>query len=115
MSTIRERNKELILRAASEEFADKGFAATKTSDIAAKAGLPKPNVYYYFKSKEKSLPRGPGKHYRADPAGLDAVQRRRRAQRCAERLHSLEKSASPVTCLSPPRCSPAKSCTAPRT
>ncbi|MDY7561067.1 TetR/AcrR family transcriptional regulator [Pseudomonas sp. 10B1] len=52
MSSIRERNKELILNAASEEFADKGFAATKTSDIAAKAGLPKPNVYYYFKSKE---------------------------------------------------------------
>ena len=52
MSTIRERNKEKILRAASEEFADKGFAATKTSDIAAKAGLPKPNVYYYFRSKD---------------------------------------------------------------
>ena len=52
MSTIRERNKALILRAASEEFADKGFAASKTSDIAAKAGVPKPNVYYYFKSKE---------------------------------------------------------------
>lgn len=52
MSSIRERNKELILRAASEEFADKGFAAAKTSDIAAKAGVPKPNVYYYFKSKE---------------------------------------------------------------
>ena len=52
MSSIRERNRDLILRAASEEFAEKGFAATKTSDIAAKAGLPKPNVYYYFKSKE---------------------------------------------------------------
>lgn len=52
MTSIRERNKALILRAASEEFADKGFAATKTNDIAAKAGLPKPNVYYYFKSKE---------------------------------------------------------------
>ena len=52
MSTIRERNKELILRAASQIFAEKGFAASKTSDIAAKAGLPKPNVYYYFKSKE---------------------------------------------------------------
>jgi TetR/AcrR family transcriptional regulator len=52
MSSIRERNKELILRAASEEFADKGFAASKTSDIAAKAGVPKPNVYYYFRSKE---------------------------------------------------------------
>ena len=52
MSSIRERNKERILRAASEEFADKGFAASKTRDIAAKAGVPKPNVYYYFKSKE---------------------------------------------------------------
>lgn len=52
MSSIRQRNKVLILRAASEEFADKGFAAAKTSDIAAKAGVPKPNVYYYFKSKE---------------------------------------------------------------
>ncbi|HEY0287637.1 MAG TPA: TetR/AcrR family transcriptional regulator [Pseudomonas sp.] len=52
MSSIRERNKELILRAASEEFADKGFAASKTRDIAANAGVPKPNVYYYFKSKE---------------------------------------------------------------
>ncbi|MFO5922111.1 hypothetical protein ACLBSW_31080, partial [Pseudomonas aeruginosa] len=29
MTSIRERNKRLILRAASEEFADKGFAATK--------------------------------------------------------------------------------------
>ncbi|MGK9064780.1 TetR/AcrR family transcriptional regulator [Stutzerimonas chloritidismutans] len=52
MTSIRERNKELILRAASEEFAEKGFAASKTSDIAERAGLPKPNVYYYFKSKE---------------------------------------------------------------
>ena len=52
MSSIRERNRDVILRAASEEFAEKGFAATKTSDIAARARLPKPNVYYYFKSKE---------------------------------------------------------------
>ncbi|MED5609521.1 MULTISPECIES: TetR/AcrR family transcriptional regulator [Pseudomonas] len=52
MTSIRERNRRLILRAASEEFAEKGFAATKTSDIAARAGLPKPNVYYYFQSKE---------------------------------------------------------------
>ena len=52
MSSIRERNRDVILRAASEEFAEKGFAATKTSGIAPRAGLPKPNVYYYFKSKE---------------------------------------------------------------
>lgn len=52
MSRIRERNHALILRAASEEFARQGFAAAKASDIAARAGVPKPNVYYYFKSKE---------------------------------------------------------------
>lgn len=52
MSSIRERNRALILRAASEEFAEKGFAAAKTQDIAERAGLPKPNVYYYFKSKQ---------------------------------------------------------------
>ncbi|MFF7707774.1 TetR family transcriptional regulator C-terminal domain-containing protein [Pseudomonas sp. NPDC007930] len=52
MSSIRERNRALILRAASEEFAAKGFAAAKTQTIAEHAGLPKPNVYYYFKSKE---------------------------------------------------------------
>ncbi len=52
MARIRERNKSLIIEAASEVFADKGFAATKTVDIAARAGLPKANVYYYFKSKE---------------------------------------------------------------
>ncbi|MTI90475.1 MAG: TetR/AcrR family transcriptional regulator, partial [Pseudomonas stutzeri] len=28
MSSIRERNRDVILRAASEEFAEKGFAAT---------------------------------------------------------------------------------------
>lgn len=52
MSSIRERNRALILQAASQEFADKGFAAAKTQDIAGRAGLPKPNVYYYFRTKE---------------------------------------------------------------
>lgn len=52
MATIRERNKRLILKTACQVFADKGFAATKTSEIAEKAGLPKANIYYYFKSKQ---------------------------------------------------------------
>ncbi len=52
MASIRERNKHLIIKTACQVFADKGFAATKTSDIADKAGLPKANIYYYFKSKE---------------------------------------------------------------
>ncbi len=52
MATIRERNKRLIIKTACQVFADKGFAATKTSEIAEQAGLPKANIYYYFKSKE---------------------------------------------------------------
>lgn len=41
-----------ILNAASEAFAEKGYAATKIATIAEMAGLPKSNVHYYFKSKE---------------------------------------------------------------
>ena len=52
MARIRERNRELIIQAASKIFAERGYAATKTIDIAKLAGLPKANVYYYFKSKE---------------------------------------------------------------
>lgn len=52
MAKIRERNQQLIIEAASELFAQQGYAATKTIDIATRAGLPKANVYYYFKTKE---------------------------------------------------------------
>lgn len=41
-----------ILNAASEAFAEKGYAATKIATIAELAKLPKSNVHYYFKSKE---------------------------------------------------------------
>jgi len=52
MSRIRQHNQHLILEAASAEFAAKGFDATQTRDIAARAGVPKANLYYYFHSKE---------------------------------------------------------------
>lgn len=52
MSRIREINSERILEASCIEFAEKGYAATKIIDIAKKADLPKPNIYYYFQSKE---------------------------------------------------------------
>lgn len=53
MSRIRAKNEELIIRAASRVFAEHGYAATKTATIAELAELPKPNIYYYFGSKEK--------------------------------------------------------------
>ncbi|MGF6110122.1 TetR/AcrR family transcriptional regulator [Pseudomonas frederiksbergensis] len=52
MTSIRQRNLHLILAAASEEFAARGFDATQTRDIAARAGVPKANLYYYFQTKE---------------------------------------------------------------
>ncbi|AWY44525.1 TetR family transcriptional regulator [Pseudomonas putida] len=50
--SIRQRNHHLILKAASEEFSVNGFNATQTRDIAARAGIPKANLYYYFQTKE---------------------------------------------------------------
>jgi TetR/AcrR family transcriptional regulator len=52
VTSIRQRNQHLILKAASEEFSVTGFDATQTRDIAARAGIPKANLYYYFQSKE---------------------------------------------------------------
>ena len=42
---------ELILKAAEIEFADKGFEGATTRAIAARAGLPKANLHYYFATK----------------------------------------------------------------
>ncbi|MCK6264628.1 TetR/AcrR family transcriptional regulator [Vibrio sp. ZSDE26] len=53
MSRIREKNQQLIIEVASEQFAINGYAATKMVDIAKAANIPKPNVFYYFSSKDK--------------------------------------------------------------
>ncbi|MCY1406985.1 HTH-type transcriptional regulator RutR [compost metagenome] len=47
-----DRTRSLILQVAGEVFASKGYAATTTADIAARAGLPKANVHYHFGSKQ---------------------------------------------------------------
>lgn len=41
-----------ILEAAEENFAQAGFAGARTATIAARAGIPKANLHYYFKTKE---------------------------------------------------------------
>ena len=50
-----------ILEAALASFAEKGFAATRMDDIAARAGISKGTIYLYFDSKDavfKALARG---------------------------------------------------------
>ncbi|MCY4100669.1 MAG: TetR/AcrR family transcriptional regulator [Rhodobacteraceae bacterium] len=49
---IRAENKARILKAAVHLFATKGFDGTRLSEIAEFCGLPRPNLYYYFSSKE---------------------------------------------------------------
>jgi TetR/AcrR family transcriptional regulator len=42
-----------ILAAAESVFADTGYAGATTGEIARRASLPKPNLHYYFKTKEE--------------------------------------------------------------
>jgi AcrR family transcriptional regulator len=44
---------EEILAAALASFAERGFAATRLDDVAARAGISKGTLYLYFKSKEE--------------------------------------------------------------
>ena len=49
---IRKENVAKILVAAETVFAEKGFKGASVDLIAKRAGVPKPNVYYYFGNKE---------------------------------------------------------------
>ncbi|MTH77537.1 TetR family transcriptional regulator C-terminal domain-containing protein [Paracoccus aestuariivivens] len=51
-SRIQKKNREAILTAALREFSARGFAGTTIDQIADAAGLSKPNVLYYFQSKD---------------------------------------------------------------
>jgi len=42
-----------ILAAAEEVFAENGFSGAAMSEIARRAGIPKPNLHYYCKTKEE--------------------------------------------------------------
>jgi AcrR family transcriptional regulator len=48
----KERRPREILEAAFEEFAEKGYAATRVEDVATRLGITKGTVYFYFQSKD---------------------------------------------------------------
>jgi TetR/AcrR family transcriptional regulator len=48
---IRQQNEQRIISAAEEEFARHGYKGATMNGIAQRAGLPKANIHYYFKSK----------------------------------------------------------------
>ncbi|MBW2029314.1 MAG: TetR/AcrR family transcriptional regulator [Deltaproteobacteria bacterium] len=47
-----QNSKRLIIEAGIALFAEKGYAGTSVREIVEKAGVTKPVLYYYFKSKE---------------------------------------------------------------
>jgi AcrR family transcriptional regulator len=47
-----EVRRQAILEAALSEFAERGFAAARLDDVAARAGVAKGTLYLYFQSKE---------------------------------------------------------------
>lgn len=49
---IRQENEARILRAAEYVFARAGFAGATMADIAVRAGVPKSNLHYYFRTKQ---------------------------------------------------------------
>jgi TetR/AcrR family transcriptional regulator len=51
--SIREGNERLILAAAEAVFAEHGFGGATMAAIAARAGVPKPNIHYYFPTKQR--------------------------------------------------------------
>ncbi|KWR91070.1 TetR/AcrR family transcriptional regulator [Cupriavidus sp. IDO] len=49
---IRQENEAMILRAAEHVFARAGFAGSTMAEIAVRAGVPKSNLHYYFRTKQ---------------------------------------------------------------
>ena len=64
---------EKILKAAARVFIRKGFAATKTRDIADEAGINIASLHYYFRSKDKLFEIVIGDAMRKFSKGLDDV------------------------------------------
>ena len=50
-----ERTRKLILRAATAEFANKGFDGGRIDEIARRSGVNKNLIYYYFGSKDRLI------------------------------------------------------------
>ncbi|MDC7785936.1 TetR/AcrR family transcriptional regulator [Rhodoplanes sp. TEM] len=46
------QRREAILKAALDEFSDRGFAAARLDDVAKRAGVAKGTIYLYFEDKE---------------------------------------------------------------
>lgn len=76
-----------ILEAAFDAFAERGFAATRMEDIAARAGVTKGAIYCYFETKERLFEEMVRHYGREVLADADAMLAQAQGN-CAEKLRA---------------------------
>lgn len=79
-----------ILEAAFEAFAERGFSATRMEDVAARAGVTKGAIYFYFETKERLFEEMVGHYSQGVLADAGAMLAATRGT-CAERLTAFVK------------------------
>ncbi len=77
-----------ILEAAFDAFAERGFAATRMEDVAARAGVTKGAIYFYFDTKELLFEEMVRHYGRVMLADADAMMAGAQGS-CAEKLRAL--------------------------
>lgn len=78
---------EAILGAADELFGERGLDAVSVRDVAERAGVNKPLVFYYFASKERLFEAVLARYYEAHQAALEGAFSSEAP--LSERLHAL--------------------------
>lgn len=53
MRRTREQTREMVLDAAADLFAERGYLGTSLADIAERSGVAKSNIFYFFASKDE--------------------------------------------------------------
>jgi AcrR family transcriptional regulator len=81
-----EERKDSVLDAALAEFADRGFAATSTEDIAARAGISQPYLFRLFGTKKGLYIASVSRCFRET---LELFQRAAEGRRGEEALHAM--------------------------
>jgi AcrR family transcriptional regulator len=76
-----------IIEAAFDAFAERGFAATRMEDIAARAGVTKGAIYFYFETKERLFEEMVD-HYSQDMLTNAGAMLAAAEGSCAEKLHA---------------------------
>ncbi len=77
-----------ILQAAFDAFAERGFAATRMEDVAARAGVTKGAIYFYFETKERLFEETVS-HYSQNMLADAGAMLASTEGGCAERLRAL--------------------------